>query len=128
MRPADRCVRARAMAAGPWPDDPDVQGRAGLAVRGRRQRAMAAGARQRRRPDHDARAVKTRRTVPVCFYLAAQANFFMAMALRPVPDRRLHSETVLRRSLPRLAANRSFHALHVDCHIFPTTGPSEPAA
>src|SRR3954468_21941669 len=100
MRPADRRVRAHAMAAGPRPDDPDVQGRTNLAVRGRRPRAMAAGARQRRPPDHETGAVKPRRTRPACFYVAAQANLFVAMSIRPAPDRGLHSETVLRRSLP----------------------------
>ena len=54
-------VRSDAVAAGAWPDAPDVgQGR-NLAVRGRRQRAVADGARQPRSADHDATVILTRR-------------------------------------------------------------------
>ena len=49
----DGCsVRADAMAARSWPDPADVGERRDLAVRGRRQRPVAAGARQRRSADH----------------------------------------------------------------------------
>src|SRR5258708_40001359 len=48
MRPGDRSLRTHAMAARAWPDAADVRWRRYLAVRSRRQRAVAAGARQRR--------------------------------------------------------------------------------
>ena len=54
MRSRGRGLRADAMAARSWPDPADVGQRRNLAVRGRRQRAVAAGARQRRSADHAA--------------------------------------------------------------------------
>jgi hypothetical protein len=53
----DRGLRAHAMAARSRPDDIDVGQRRHLAVRGRRQCAMAAGARQRRPADHAAAVI-----------------------------------------------------------------------
>ena len=61
MRCRHYSLRADAVAVGAWPDAPDVgQGR-NLAVRGRRQRAVADGARQPRSADHDATVILTRR-------------------------------------------------------------------
>src|SRR5665213_632204 len=57
MRSRGRCLRADAMAAGAWPDPFDVSQRRGLDVRGRRQRPVAPGARQRRSADHAAAVV-----------------------------------------------------------------------
>ena len=60
MRSRGRRLRAGAMAARARPDHPAVEDRRHLAVRGRRQRAMAPRARQRRWPRHAARAVAGR--------------------------------------------------------------------
>src|SRR6266849_5071476 len=54
MRLRGRELRADAVAARARPDHADVGEGRDLALRGRRQRAMAAGARQRRSPDHAA--------------------------------------------------------------------------
>src|ERR1700676_2927407 len=52
MRPGDCGLFTRAMAARAWPDAADLGRRRPLAFRSRRQRAVAAGARQRRSADH----------------------------------------------------------------------------
>ncbi|MGY3106593.1 hypothetical protein ACVWW7_003220 [Bradyrhizobium sp. LM6.9] len=54
MRRGHRAVQPHAMAARARSDHFDVEGRRRLAVRGRRQRAMAARSRYRRSPDHAA--------------------------------------------------------------------------
>src|SRR5580704_4406014 len=54
MRSRGNRLCADGMAAGARPDDADVEKRRGLAVRGRRQCAMAPRARRRRPADHAA--------------------------------------------------------------------------
>src|SRR5580692_9203412 len=54
MRFSRRDLCAVKVASGARPDHADVRPRRDLALRGRRQRAVAAGARQRRSPDHAA--------------------------------------------------------------------------
>ena len=60
MRSGDRRIRPDAMAARARPDHPDVEIGRRLAVRGRRQRAMAACPRYGRSPDHAAAVGGTR--------------------------------------------------------------------
>ena len=64
MRSGDRSLRADAVAARARPDAADVAERRDLAIRGRRQRAVAAGARQRRSADHAAAVISGSATAP----------------------------------------------------------------
>src|ERR1700722_2061129 len=106
MRSVDRGIRADAMAARAWPDPADVGQRRNLAVRGRRQRPMAAGARQRRFADHAAGTVIA---IPGLRQAARPGKtgliFFETRVDSPRPGSSyFNSETVLRAWGPRLAS------------------------
>ncbi len=121
MRSGRRGVRADAMAARSRPDAADVgQGR-DLAVRGRRQRAMAAGARQRRSADHVRGSSLRRFSRPIRAIFPDTGAKFLRNACRSAPAR--SSIPIARqfcgdrcRGSPQ---QEFFDALHVHRHLAP---------